>query len=147
MMMMMVVVMMMCADKWIPHTRRWNARHASGKLCAIVGDRNFKQALLEWHYLSIAPCLMPYGLVCFVLFIVSRITINHSPFLKKTCVRQVVLDKRFPLTLRATSAGGSAPGRCQKAARASKASLSVPDLSKLGKRRYMYRMCTQTWLK
>ena len=29
----------------------------------------------------------------------------------------------------------------------SKASLDVPDLSKLGKRRYMYRTCTQTWLK
>ena len=28
----------------------------------------------------------------------------------------------------------------------SKASLSVPALSKLGKRRYMYRTCTQTWL-
>ena len=27
-----------------------------------------------------------------------------------------------------------------------KASLSVPDLSKLGKKRYMYRTCTQTWL-
>ena len=27
-----------------------------------------------------------------------------------------------------------------------KASLSVPDLSKLEKRRYMYRTCTQTWL-
>ena len=54
----------------------------------------------EWHYLSIAACLTrPH--VFYPLLIVSRITIicqTYSPRLNNTCVRQVVLDKWFPLT-------------------------------------------------
>ena len=51
------------------------------------------------HYLSKAACLMRPQLF-HACFVVSRITMtcdNHSPRLKKTCVRQVVLDKWFPL--------------------------------------------------
>ena len=54
---------------------------------------------LGWHYLSNATCL----LIRPRLFCVFRRVKDHrnllhcSPCLKKTCVRQVVLDKRFPL--------------------------------------------------
>ena len=36
---------------------------------------------------------------------------------------------------------------CRSARCCLKASLYVPDLSKLGKRRYMYRTCNHSWLK
>ena len=64
--------------------------------------RHRDKAPLGWHYLSNATCLIQPHLF-HALFIVSRITINYqtncSPLLKNTCVRQVVLDKWFPLNL------------------------------------------------
>ena len=63
----------------------------------FVGFR--ARALFGWHYLSNATCpIRPH--LFYALFIVARITIfmlDYSPLLKKTCFRQVVLDKWFPL--------------------------------------------------
>ena len=56
---------------------------------------------LRRHYLSSATCLIRPRLF-YALFIVSRTTVilpQSSPLLKNTCVRQVALDKRFPLIL------------------------------------------------
>ena len=59
------------------------------------------EEVLGWHYLSNATRLIRTHLFC-ALFIVSRITIlcNIIRHLKKTCVRQVVLDKWFSLNVR-----------------------------------------------
>ena len=52
--------------------------------------------LIQGEYLSNATCLMRPHL-CYVFFVVSRIIIMcytiRPPVLKKSCVRQVVLDK------------------------------------------------------
>ena len=51
------------------------------------------------HYLSNTSCLIRPRL-CYALLTVPRIAIickRYSPLLKKVCVRQVVLDKWFPL--------------------------------------------------
>ena len=52
-----------------------------------------------WRHLSNATCPTRSRSFC-VFFVVSRTTINllhYSSLLKKTCVRQVVLDKWLPL--------------------------------------------------
>ena len=58
-------------------------------------------ACIGWHYLSNASLIRPQ--LFYVLCIVSRITIscqsNHSPLLKKTCVRRVVIDKWLSLSI------------------------------------------------
>ena len=41
----------------------------------------------------------PYSLTCMLSCHDHHNLLHHSPLLKKTCVRQVVLDKRFPLIL------------------------------------------------
>ena len=64
--------------------------------CHIVGT----SAWLGRHYLSNATCLIRHH-VFYALFIVSGITIickKCSPLLRKTCFRQAMLDKWFPLT-------------------------------------------------
>ena len=58
-------------------------------------------ALFGWHYLSNATCLICHTASC-VLCAVYSVKDHHdlldcSPLLKNTCVRQVVLDKWFPL--------------------------------------------------
>ena len=66
---------------------------------------------IGWHYLSNATCpIRPY--LFYTLFTVSRIiTIYKSicHFLKKTCVRQVALDKWLPLVARPLRSGHGAP--------------------------------------
>ena len=67
---------------------------------------------IGWHYLSNATCLIrPHFF--YVLFIVPRITMICyilSPLLKKASVRQVALDKWFPLNrARHTLLHGSSP--------------------------------------
>ena len=56
---------------------------------------------LGWHYLSNATCLMQASFVVGAIYSVSvedqHKLHTYSPLLKKTCVRQVVLDKWFPL--------------------------------------------------
>ena len=57
-------------------------------------------AIFGWHYLSNAACLMP---ATFVLCVLCRVKDHHKllhvlPPSKKTCVRQVALNKWFPLT-------------------------------------------------
>ena len=54
---------------------------------------------LGWHHLSNATCLIQASFVLCVCFRVKghRNLLHDSPVLKKTCVRQVVLDKWFPL--------------------------------------------------
>ena len=54
---------------------------------------------IGWHSLSNATCLIQAS---FVLRALRRVKDHHtvlhdSPLLKKTCVRQTVLDKWFPL--------------------------------------------------
>ena len=89
---------------------------------AIINDHYFgrsgwKQAaaLIAWHYLSNATCLIQASLVlCALRRVKHHCTLLHSsPLLKKTFVRRVVIDKWFPLmgisrTLRV--------GRCYAAA-------------------------------
>ena len=56
---------------------------------------------LGWHYLSHATCLIRPHLfyaLCIVSVKDHRNLPNDSPLLKKTCGRQAVLDKRFPLS-------------------------------------------------
>ena len=54
---------------------------------------------LGWQYLSNATCLMrPQFALCVFRRVKDHHNLLHySPPLKKTCVRQAVLDKRFPL--------------------------------------------------
>ena len=62
------------------------------------GDR--WSAVLGWHYLSNATGLIRPHLFSRALLVhqYGQLNLLHdSPLLKKTCVRQVVLDKRFPL--------------------------------------------------
>ena len=53
---------------------------------------------LGWHYLSNATCLIRPHSLCFPARRRSSRNLPHdSPLLKKTCVKQLVLDKWFPL--------------------------------------------------
>ena len=55
-----------------------------------------------WHYLSNATCLIRPQLfsLCIVYSVRDHHNLLHdSPRLKKTCTRQVVLDKCFPLII------------------------------------------------
>ena len=63
-------------------------------------------AYLGRHYLSNATCLMqPRCLLCAVYTVKDHCDLPYcSPLLKKTCVRQVVLDKWFPLDTLSTLA-------------------------------------------
>ena len=58
-----------------------------------------RPGVLGWHYSSNATCLIRSHLF-YALFnsVKDHHTLlhNHSPLLKKTCVRQVVLDKWLP---------------------------------------------------
>ena len=50
---------------------------------------------IGWRYLSNADSFVFYGITCLVGYLSL---LHDSPLLKSTCVRQVVLDKWFPLT-------------------------------------------------
>ena len=68
-----------------------------------------RRATLGWHYLSNATCMIQAS---FVLCVCFRVKGHHhllhgSPLLKKSWVRQVALDKWFPLTT-ATAAQAAA---------------------------------------
>ena len=57
--------------------------------CAVVG----------WHYLSNATCLIrPRLLYALCSFKEHHTLLHHSPLLKNTCIWQVALDKWFPLS-------------------------------------------------
>ena len=89
-----------------------------------LGDLGREDPRIGWHSLSNATCLIRPHLL-YALLTVSRITIiclqSISQSLKKTCGRQVVLDKWFPLidersfgcarTCAGASAGTRLPGR------------------------------------
>ena len=75
--------------------------HLRGYLCsALIVVGVFRN--LSWVVLLVyATCLIRPHLFD-ALFVVSRITINllhHSPLLKNTCVRHVVLEQWFPLNV------------------------------------------------
>ena len=65
----------------------------------LLVPRSFEATTIGWHYLSNATCLIRprsfYVSVCRVKE--HRNVLHCSPLLKNTCVRQVVLDKWFPL--------------------------------------------------
>ena len=58
---------------------------------------NLKLQWIGWHRLSNATCLIRPHL-CFSLCQGSPLFEMYLPCLKQTCVRQVVLDKWFPLS-------------------------------------------------
>ena len=77
---------------WVTHCLHFNML----MLCACTS------LVFVWRYLSNATCMIRPRLF-YACFVASRITIlcyvSYSPLLKKTCVRQVMLDKSFPLNL------------------------------------------------
>ena len=52
-------------------------------------------ALLVWRYLYNAASCVLYGIACLIQSYLHLL--HYSPLLKKTCIRQVVLDKWLPL--------------------------------------------------
>ena len=67
-------------------------------------SKHFKEQHLQlhkvgWHYLSNATCqIRPHLFYVFFGRVKDHHNLLHySPLLKKACVRQVVLDKWFPL--------------------------------------------------
>ena len=72
-------------------SRNWPTEYGNG------GVRDVR-ASLGWHYLSKATCLMQasFNLCVFGRLRDHRSLSESSPLLRKTCVRQVVLDKLFP---------------------------------------------------
>ena len=68
----------------------------------LSGYRQPAEAIPGWHYLSNTTCLIQASFVLRRFICYSRVNDRHnlpidSSLLKKTCVRQVVLDKWFPL--------------------------------------------------
>ena len=79
-----------------PFTQLW---HAAMPLEQQGLQRSDASEVLGRHYLSNATCLMQASIGLCVL---RRVKDHHnspsySPILKKTCVRQAVLNKWFPL--------------------------------------------------
>ena len=69
-----------------------------GEMFTPQNDRVYriKAIMIGWHYLSKAACLMRPHLLCVCVFRRvkdHRNLLHYSPPLKKTCFRQVVLDK------------------------------------------------------
>ena len=96
------------SDSWINSILEITECPASSTLAGFTSrcSTPAEWMYLGWHYLSNATCPM-WPCLFYALFTVSRIldhhkSLHYSPLLKKPSVRQVVLDKWFPL---------SAPGR------------------------------------
>ena len=83
-------------------TNRLNRSSRNAQLCdAHSRSSHHDVALIGWHYLSNATCLMRPRLFLCVVYSVKehhQTNVLHvSPHLKNICVRQVVLDEWFPL--------------------------------------------------
>ena len=81
------------SSRVFPEKRKPAGQQDTGRLCVLKNlrmGRYLGAAVLGWHYLSNVTCLIrPHFF--YALFIAS------SSFLKKVCVRQVGLDRWFPL--------------------------------------------------
>ena len=67
-------------------------------LATMLRFSRSKSGLFGWHCLSNATCLMPHLFSTVLLVLHGELKLlHHSPDLKKACVRQAALDKRFPL--------------------------------------------------
>ena len=79
----------------INNNKKKTAMKKHGQLC---GKASAGKATLGWHCLSQATCLIRPRLFCVFRRVKDHHnSLHYSPRLKKTCVRQVVLDKRLSL--------------------------------------------------